>query len=231
MEAVERRRRAAARLPVAKASFRGAPRANLALGIVTVLVVDALVVGLVVQHPGFLGGLLLGIPASWVLRRIYQRIPSAQQVAVLVDPDGWVSVPLGRGAVAPLARLVQSGGERTGLGVLIGLVGTVVGLAGLTAVAVGLDQPWVVVVFLGAVAWTLTELMIRILLVRRRLARGWRLGRPPLSGYVAVWHVERGRGWRRGVGADDLLDVVQSRPDLKPAAVTLPRAFLSDPDG
>lgn len=157
--------------------------------------------------------LLAGIPASWVLRRLYQWLPATQAITVLVDPDGWVRVVMGRGAVRPLGRVLRSGNQRVLLGVILGIFMFLVAIAAMTTIAVVFDQPWLGLTLMGAIYWTLIELVWRIWWIQRRVAAGWRVGMDPLGGWVAIWVREtKGRSWRRGVAADALAEIARYDP-------------------
>ncbi len=216
----EQRRDAVGRLPLhPPGSFVGAlhTAGGLYAALVGVGGAVAVIVWFAVQHEGIAIAALLGIPLSWPMRRCYQWLPTAQQMTVLVDPDGWVRVVLGRGAVLPSARRVGRvhGSDDVARGTVAGcLVGLLAPLA-LTGLAFGsaalIGTPLPALALVSAFVWLLVELVLRILHVNTLLSRGWRLGTPRLGAYVVVWRSLEGAVGRRGVGADRLLEAVSGR--------------------
>ena len=184
-------------------------------------------VWLAVEDPVLGAAAIAGVPASWVLRRAYQWLPTAQQVTTVLTPDDRVRVVAGRGAIRPLARLLSRGRpERRGPAIAIGVViGAAVPVL-LAVVAVVLDLRWLPLVLVSAIVWLLVELILRIALVNRALARGARLGQDAVGGYVAIWQLERGSSWRRGVPREELVALVATRPELRRLARDLTRPLL-----
>lgn len=157
-----------------------------------------------------------GLPVYLIGHVLFFRMRGTETGVVSVDRDGVIHVVRGRNAVRRFQRLYDVGTVNwMRHAVLGGFLLPIIGLPGLAVVAVVFDAPWVMMVFLTAVAFLCLD-MLRIfgLQVWPRVPN-----RATLDAYVmlpALALYARHHGYRAavsGVRADHLASTLAAHPD------------------